>query len=631
MQLPYLTETRKTVMYTQDFAGYNHNLRSGADDDGSFWDMKNMSLVNYPVIQTRYGRIVENRGAAEAIMSRFPVGDNCLEVDGTKVYKRGSLGGSPASSRTEIAGLTVENSEKQFASIGAYVLIMPDGVVINTAEDTWTYDQVHFEREAHGGSLLNSIYIRPVVLAADGTYEQITYVSSSTAPTDTNVYWYDTENKSLKKYSPISYTWVGVGTAYLSLFYHPAVESDYNFFEGFKVGDTITIANLECESGDPDEQAELDLIARNSAEEGKGDNLIYYAAQNEIVIAGFLTTDIEISYCKIERRIPDMDFITAYNNRIWGCSSSKHEVYACKLGDATQWYNYAGLASDSYAATIGGHYEFTGASVINSSVLFFKENSILKVYGDYPSNFQINETACEGVKKRCHKSICLIDGALYYYGINGPMVYDGSLPSAFTSVFGEDVYANAAAGTVNGKYYISMLYRKIGQQDAWRVFVYDTKSRTWVKDDDLRVRQFYSWLGDLRAIQYEGGESYGDMQLKISTTYLKDGIDTTNIDWYLITNNLGLNTPNQKYISRVQLRFDMIGEANIQISRDDDDFVSGEGVDVFHVVNTTGKLKSYNIPIRVKRCDHFRIKMYGTGHIKLYSYGYNVEQGSERP
>ena len=55
----------------------------------------------------------------------------------------------------------------------------------------------------------------------------------------------------------------------------------------------------------------------------------------------------------LKREMPNMDYLTVADNRIWGCSNSAHEIYACKQGDPTNWYSYAGISKDSYAVTIG--------------------------------------------------------------------------------------------------------------------------------------------------------------------------------------------------------------------------------------------------------------------------------------
>ena len=52
-----------------------------------------------------------------------------------------------------------------------------------------------------------------------------------------------------------------------------------------------------------------------------------------IVVTGIIDEALTQSEpVTLERRVPDMDYVTQCNNRIWGCSSASHEIYACKLG-----------------------------------------------------------------------------------------------------------------------------------------------------------------------------------------------------------------------------------------------------------------------------------------------------------
>ena len=44
----------------------------------------------------------------------------------------------------------------------------------------------------------------------------------------------------------------------------------------------------------------------------------------------------------MERRIPDMEFLTECDNRVWGCSSKENVIYSCKLGDPTNWVQLPG-------------------------------------------------------------------------------------------------------------------------------------------------------------------------------------------------------------------------------------------------------------------------------------------------
>ena len=49
-----------------------------------------------------------------------------------------------------------------------------------------------------------------------------------------------------------------------------------------------------------------------------------------------------------------------------------------------------------------------------------------------------------------------------------------------------------------------------------------------------------------------------------------------------------------------------------------------------HVCNLRGEnLRSFSIPIRPRRCDHMRLRIYGIGGAKIYSITKTIEQGSE--
>lgn len=102
---------------------------------------------------------------------------------------------------------------------------------------------------------------------------------------------------------------------------------------------------------------------------------------------------------RMERRVPDLDYVTECDNRVWGCSSKENVIYACRLGDPTNWFSYRGIAADSYAVTVGSDGAFTGAATCMGYALFFKENTLHKLYGSKPSDFQLTSLRCRGVAK----------------------------------------------------------------------------------------------------------------------------------------------------------------------------------------------------------------------------------------
>lgn len=96
------------------------------------------------------------------------------------------------------------------------------------------------------------------------------------------------------------------------------------------------------------------------------------------------------------------------------------------------------------------------------------------------------------------------------------------------------------------------------------------------------------------------------------------------LEWEVETGTLGLDTPNQKYISRLQLRIEYMGTLKIGIAYD-----NAPAYETVHT-SSSAQMRSRTVAINVRRCDHFRMKLEGVGQAKLYSFGYNTEDGSAR-
>lgn len=108
MKLPALDAISTSRDMIREFGGYYHRLIVPA---GSFYDMKNLSSDQYPILSPR-GR----RGSIRTFSD--PHGlfakEKLCWVNGTDFFYNGAYYGE------------VEDSEKQFVSMGAYLLIFPD-------------------------------------------------------------------------------------------------------------------------------------------------------------------------------------------------------------------------------------------------------------------------------------------------------------------------------------------------------------------------------------------------------------------------------------------------------------------------------------------------------------------------
>ena len=581
MKYPTLTELGASRGMIDVFGGYNHNLRIG---EGEFYDMTNLTSADYPVLSPR-----PQRGIYASLTN--PTGmvskDALCYVDG---------GDFVINERRVPMGLSKE--PKTLVSMGAYVIIMPDKKYINTASPG--ADEGEYEHGNIEATFTGTVHVNPCLL--DGT--SLIGKTSYTPPEEPKNldYWIDaSSNYALKQYSSDKGEWISVPTTYRQI--HAEGLDDI-----FSEGDGITI------SGTDNLQVIGDLF---------GTTVVQATGDGYIVVKGVYghgsVSNAEVQNVTIERRMPKMDFVIESGNRLWGCrygvsnyGDVVNEIYASKLGDFKNWYCFQGISTDSYAASVGTDGQFTGAITHLGYPLFFKENCIHKVYGNYPSNYQIQTISCRGVQRGCSKSLAIVNETLYYKSRSAVCAYDGSLPTEVSTALGDVAYSDAVAGVLGNKYYISMKNDK----DEYSLFVCDTLKGMWHREDDTQAVAFCNNRGNLYYIDY------ADKQIK-------SVIDTSgspyDVKWRAITGFIGTDSPDKKYISRLVVRLSLEVGATVAFYAEYDS--SGEWEHLFTKSGT--KLGSFSIPVRPKRCDHMRLRIEGKGMAKIYSICKTIEQGSD--
>ena len=137
----------------------------------------------------------------------------------------------------------------------------------------------------------------------------------------------------------------------------------------FKVGDAVTISGCTTNTANNKDVVIKELTATTLK-----------VSEN-----GFVAVTSEAGKVKVERVVPDLDFICESQNRLWGVSNEKQTIYASSLGDPTNFNVFEGLSTDSYALAVGSEGSFTGCIKLSSSVLFWKETKLHKVLGSYPA------------------------------------------------------------------------------------------------------------------------------------------------------------------------------------------------------------------------------------------------------
>ena len=571
MQMPRIPEQAATRSLIDVFRGYNRNLRMS---DGEFYDMENMTSDHYPVLSPRVKRGLH---ASVPGLTGIIAKEQLCYTDGTEFV----IG----SNRYEMG---LSSQPKQLTSMGAYVIIMPDKKYINTMAPE--------ERGSIEASTVTSGEVTAALCSLTGDlYEGV--VTGNTAPKDPEdgALWMDTSTKphSLKKYSSSTSAWVSIASTYVRIG-ATGIGRDFQKFDG------VQISGMEEESLN-------------------GSFVIWEKGDDFIVVIGILDAAVrQQSAVTVERRMPEMDFLLESENRLWGCryglsrqGEIVNEIYACKLGDFRNWECYMGASTDSYRVSCGTDGAFTGAIAHMGYPLFFKENCFHKVFGSVPANFQMQTTACRGVQKGSHKSMAVVNEVLYYKAGSAVCAYDGSLPAEISYCLGNERYSDAVGGGHGNKYYLSMK----DVDGAWQLFVWDTAKKLWHREDNLHAEGFCSHGGELYCVEHGG---------RVLAMTRGNGSAEDTFHWMVETGEIGLEMPDMKYINRILVRMSLETGTEVRCFARYD--FSEEWEPLFALRSTT--LRSYNIPIKPKRCDYMKLRIEGDGPAKIYSITKNMLQGS---
>lgn len=353
--------------------------------------------------------------------------------------------------------------------------------------------------------------------------------------------------------------------------------------EGFQTGDGVEI------SGFTEESLNKTTVLKDV---GEG----YLLMVGPIDKGGSQTAPITV-----KRRLPDMDFMTVAENRLWGCSSKNHEIYASALGDFKNFFVFESTASDSYAATIASDGDFTGAITYLGYVMFFKENGLYKVYGSRPANYQIVEGQLRGVAKGCGRSLCIVNEVLYYKSEQSVMSFQGALPTEVGAALAAD-YGTAEGGRFGNKYYISM---------ETGLFVYDTEKNIWHREDDTKGRYF---------------SAYGNVLYYLEGNTIKtiEGEDAEIIEWYAETNDYTYQTAESKFLSRLSIRMEVPAKAAVEV------WIMYDSSGAWERQKVVGDMRQniVNVAVIPRRCDHFRLRFSGYGTAVLRDMTLYLTSGS---
>jgi hypothetical protein len=193
----------------------------------------------------------------------------------------------------------------------------------------------------------------------------------------------------------------------------------------------------------------------------------------------------------------------------------------------------------------------------------------------------------------------------------GIVSYSGGVPTPVSLALGNADFSNAVAGSDGRRYYVS-----VDNGSGWVLYVYDTWLGVWHKEDETHALGF----------AYSGGVLYM-LDAKDNGLYkLRDRDSEEGFAWFVETGDFTDADPDRKAAGKLQVRMAIDAGAYVKI------FVQYDSDGVWReikMINGELKKQSVLVPIVPKRCDHFRLRFVGGGHVKLYSITRENYHGTE--
>lgn len=513
----------------------------------------------------------------------------------------------------------VENGRKTLVGIGTKILIFPDKLAFDTAgRKVSALGAVWSGKNA-------SVEFAPC--DAEGKVYEVSGCGPAEPdkPTDGQLFlrvedpekpW--SSESTLEVYSEASGNWSAVVLDYCRI-------SAKGVGTDFAAEDTVTLTGSAAEQAGQWNELDGDRIVYDAGADAlrvkadPGGEWFYGrltrtgAAVRWVSLDGSVSREfVSAEVVELERRVPDMDYLTECDNRVWGCSNKENVIYACKLGDPTNWFSYRGIAADSYAVTVGSDGAFTGAATCMGYALFFKENTLHKLYGSKPSDFQLSSLRCRGVAKGAARSLCVINETLYYLSPDGVMAWDGSIPTKVSTALDPARLRNvksALGGALDGRYYLHLV-RGSGEAQAVRLLVYDTERGLWQEEDVCSYEmagsggQLYLWDG--KAIWAADADREENWQ---QAGGIEDGVS-----FELVSGDIGLDSPEELYLSRLTLRLEAEVKSRIEVAVSYD---SGAWETLAQL--TADGRRCFDVPLVPRRCGSLRFRLKGRGQLTLRS------------
>lgn len=325
--------------------------------------------------------------------------------------------------------------------------------------------------------------------------------------------------------------------------------------------------------------------------------------EGEPFIAG-----VESNPVTVYKQIPDLDYICSSDNRLWGVSNKDKTIYASALGLPGDFYAFEGVDTDSYAVAVGSDGDFTGIIRYNNGVCCWKERTMHKIMGSFPSEYQMATYSINGLQDGSNRSMQIINETLYYKGVSGFYSYNGYIPQLISYNFGNVGFRYVVSGADTQRYYIS------AQTDdgAWGVWCYDTIHQLWLQEIDRRALDFTNQNGKILMLEDD------------NVLYGLNTASEEKVNWMAEFTPFEDTSFAKRGYTRLELLLEMDKGSRIWIETREDNKPWKRVATLY-----AQRQLSENVPIRLGRCNRFRVRISGRGYSVIRGLSREFGSGSE--
>lgn len=522
--------------------------------DGAIRDMENMSLRFSPAISTRQGRRRIATGYKNYGGACF-LGDRAFVVRDKKLYD-----GS-----TKVCD--VSSGEKQMAILGDKLYVFPDKIEYDITKRTY---------KDYGFSVSN---------------------------------WHNGSG------AWVGWSWSGSGMLEATGEFLVLRYTDFPRFP-FKKGERIYIKMKRYN----DSEVHVYTVFPENIATGDAEGLdeycwmIRFPLRTFYGVVGEWSTDPKSVYVTVSYDIPDLDFVFASDNRLWGAKG--REIYASALGQGTVLTDYDTLTTSSWAATTKTGDNITAGLDFGGMPVFFAENAVYKIYGENPKEFQYVRQELIGVTEGDHKSVAVGAGYIFYLTRRGIYAWTGGVPRLISAPLGEERITNAVGGSDGAVYYLSC-----EQGGRHNLYCYDPMTNAWIREDALEAVDIKQKGRDLCLVAADGNAYL------IGDVYSTEGTAISPEGYFLETADYNDGAVVQKSAKNILVQYELTdGEADVMVSYDGEPWNH-----VYTLYDTDGKKITSVIPLQEKRYRTMRIRIEGDGEIVIYYIVRDVNVRTERP